>query len=662
MPHRSAKAATQGFDLDKWRERILLLNRWTTVETLALYDDGLRNLERHFHETGVLPGPPLTDRELEFVRLRRIASLERFGYGKDEWNRWASAMLALKREAEIGTGERLPRFGYFGHDLPKSNWMRDFLELAECDFGSHKFKGDVDFREYVFPANVNFGRAEFCVDGNDEDAATFYCARFLGGEANFEYSVFHRAVIFNEATFCGKANFESAVFSWYAQFHRASFGDDAWFNRARFEAHCAFSSSKFTGCMARFADAQFHCGADFLDAEFSGSTALFHNAKFTGEVSFIAVRFLSTMAAFPNDETAIFEDVVFSGRVDFSGSKFWGGRANFSHVTFSGDATFAESDVSMDSQFCGKQLVEFRFDADFSHVAFLGHTKFNDVTFEGEANFNAIRCDKNFTIGGTVFRRTPNFIGATFSEPPRIDNTTLPALLLRGNVRGDPRCLLWRTFKIAADANEYARFRALRRIAAEARDPESEMRFGGLELAARRFWIDRPFRNSARFWFGWLYEKVSNYGQSVLRPFLAWLVTAFVFWAIFLAIAEDTPRSRAVLLSPTPQSGVVATFLENLETRYAIANSCVPNGPVQLSDTGKVVEAAILSLRNAVVVDRTDVAQRMYGCLFGFRSGSGGTLPLVPPSVTLLSMVQTTLSGIFLFFIGLATRNMFRLR
>lgn len=76
----------------------------------------------------------------------------------------------------------------------------------------------------------------------------------------------------------------------------------------------------------------------------------------------------------------------------------------------------------------------------------------------------------------------------------------------------------------------------------------------------------------------------------------------------------------------------------------------------------------MLSFRNSIVIDRAEpsTSRRMYGCLYGVmgagRAGSGVTLPVVPPVVTMLSALQSVLAAVLLFLAGLAVRNTFRLK
>ena len=211
--------------------------------------------------------------------------------------------------------------------------------------------------------------------------------------------------------------------------------------------------------------------------------------------------------------------------------------------------------------------------------------------------------------------------------------------------------------------------------------------------------MDQPFGAGwDRFWLGWLYSKLSNYGQSFWRP-MSWLVALWLIFACLYAYAgeREPPTPGVETGGPTngpPRVGSWAYPLfavgqaakdglacqpsyEDARTRDAkrekvtdpktgeevkdargeAKTKLVPAQNFQPTNVGW--EAAILSARNATLFDRSDLSRRMYGCLYGIQER---THPVIPPSVTLLQTLQTVLSGILLFLAGLAIRNMYRVK
>ena len=207
-------------------------------------------------------------------------------------------------------------------------------------------------------------------------------------------------------------------------------------------------------------------------------------------------------------------------------------------------------------------------------------------------------------------------------------------------------------------------FRALSKMAHEARDWLNEMEFFAQEVRARRFGLDFPFPkslaglfkridnlrskwrelqlrlhfwpftnahevvrhikpapfydallfgpNPGRFRFGLIYEKASNFGRSFARPLALWAVATALFAVLYAALASEWGR-------------------------------------------WSWWDALYLSVRHGLVVGglvRTGHMQQVIEAMFG-ELGSG---------LALLMMGQTVLSAFFLFLFFLAVRNHFRIR
>jgi uncharacterized protein YjbI with pentapeptide repeats len=465
---------------------------------------------------------------------------------------------------------------------------RDHLALAEADFKGHPFTDDVDFRAFQFPGRARFIYAEF---GN-EDAPVE--ARFSG------------------ATFKGWAWFDHATFSNEASFGDATFNDEVSFGDATFEGMARFGEATFKG-EARFDDATFNGEAWFLRATFDG-TVWFGREKGFG--------------------------AIFNGMAMFSG-------ATFKKRTFFSSAQF----TSMNDR------------ADFRLVIFEGPVKFAGSRFTSRAAFTSIHSKAAFSLAGAEFTHIPDFVGATFHEPPRLDDSVLRNPISESHPfdhgqapdsAPDPRAPgLLRCCAVACDSREHARLRKLRSMAAAGKDHENELLFNAYEIAARRFWVDKPwsgFVPGGRFWLGWFYGLISDYGRSIMRPLVAWSLVVCLFWGVFFFCTTDFPA----LGYGTRCHGVASkTKEENGQDKLKARRFTGPGG-----------QALALSFRNALVINRMEPAasRQMYGCLYGFRSAGGLQQPDIPPSVTFLSALQAFLSAILLFLAGLGVRNMFRIK
>jgi uncharacterized protein YjbI with pentapeptide repeats len=155
------------------------------------------------------------------------------------------------------------------------------------------------------------------------DGASFYGARFSGGEVEFTGARFSDAhVYFGGAQFCGgEVDFSAARFS----------GGEIWFTEAQ-----------FSGATVSFGLAEFSAWVSFDGAEFSGGKVRFYNAEFRSKtVNFSGARFSGGevsfgKARFSGGEVYFTEAQFSGGRVSFGGARFSGSRVPFARARFSG--------------------------------------------------------------------------------------------------------------------------------------------------------------------------------------------------------------------------------------------------------------------------------------------------------------------------------------
>ena len=75
------------------------------------------------------------------------------------------------------------------------------------------------------------------------------------------------------------------------------------------------------------------------------------------------------------------------------------------------------------------------------------------------------------------------------------------------------------------------KYRALRRMAIQGADYESEHKAFKGELRSRRWRIDKWWHPSA--WLGVLYDGIADCGRSITQPAIAWAATILVFAAFY---------------------------------------------------------------------------------------------------------------------------------
>ena len=150
----------------------------------------------------------------------------------------------------------------------------------------------------------------------------------------------------------------------------------------------------------------------------------------------------------------------------------------------------------------------------------------------------------------------------------------------------------------------------------------SEARFFKAEVRSRRNTTDSW--HDAAFWFGVIYDALSDFGSSMMRPLYVWLLSVPIFAAIYFWDAK-VPKSQ---------------WLE----------SCTGG------NSSKMLRALTLSATNALPVigsNRAEAAQEFYRCI---------SLTHATTWNTVIQITQTLCSAILIFLFLLAVRNQFKIK
>jgi hypothetical protein len=664
------------------------------------------------------------------------------GKGQEAWNAWAIEILERKKTLE-DTGSWLADWFGEGQNPETTAWLgearSDFsgIEFAtDISFDGFVFPGPADFSATHFIGRANFHNAHFA------SPAQFQNARF-DGDADFTEARFYDLASFDDAAFASTADFEKAEFLrettgplvpsarfqktrfgaradfrltkfvGIAEFIRAVFAGNARFDEAEFQSDGNFEGALFEGTVglvktrlagaARFAQAVFQAevrasevefgAATFDDAVFAGK-ATFRNGRFSGDTSIQNAVFAAETrfneARFA--ETAIFRGTKFARLTEFGGSAF-AKPVDFHGCKFKGNASFDASSFAQSADFplvrfkdgASFESVVFRDRANFLQTVFGGRTSFRNVTFEGPAEFSASLARAVFLLSGAHFKLVPGFHDASFREPPSLDHMTIDdplsvAPLVADPARPDPRPSLFRLVPMSGNPEYAARYRGLRRLAADTQDYDREREFFAQELRCRRFWHDQPLGKSfARFWIGYLYGGVSDFGRSIVRPMVLWLATILVFTLLYLGQRQSAyfasapgPVADGGAIFPTWPAdpgfisvlqwlgGIVWWFLLSIFNLFS-GGGCIAG------DGGASAEALFLSLKNSLFFlgwESPDAARRVYSCLYGFDgiTVSGERLVRVPLSVSTTAIIENMVGITLLLLFLLALRNLLRAR
>ncbi len=614
-------------------------------------------------------------------------SLVLYNKGREAWNAWAKEMLDQQTKLQK-TGEWMTEYDYATHRQSGENsTTQNWLTAAKSDFAKQIFENVMNFTDFIFPGDAEFtgatfgGKADF-IRATFNGEADFEEATFRGfayfsrakfdGVGGFLKATFEDEAGFEEATFSSSAIFMEATFGGYARFEKATFSDYTWFMYATFGSEALFRQATFSGVSGvKFTKATFSDYAGFEKASFGGE-AEFKETTFSGDVKF-------TKATFSRD--ADFEEATFSGYAKFWKATFggdtrfeqvkFGGEAEFAETTFGGDAWFRYARFSGNASF---QQVAFGNYAGFRNVWFIGRTSFckatfgsdaefmcalfaNDIdftqaifassaifsitTFQKGADFVAIKGQSLFTLEDSAFSLVPDFQQAHFAEAPQLDNSRFDAACQkRWWKRQKPR---------SANTDVTARWRTLKRLAVQGHDHERELLFLAEEIKSSRGTRDKMWPNplnllkrrqvwpgGGRYWYGLLYQCLSNFGRSTLRPFLCWMVV----------------------------TGLSALFYSDYSTAPNLGSSSETTLAIVAPTCDPPIDALYLSVHNGLVISglgRTEKLAQSYACLYG-NSGIEKLIPIMPMMVVFVGIVQTIISAVLIFLFLLALRNYFRIK
>ncbi len=544
--------------------------------------------------------------------MNKDQSLALYHQGKDSWNAWATDLLARQKDSDEWKKESSANFSF--HVFGNAEFS-GFIFPGLTDFSGTVFSGNSWFIGTKFEAEAKFKQAvfknEICFIKTDFGQDTWFEKASFEGDAHFGKSTFRSSADFRRTSHKGTTNFNNS-----------SFRDIVFFGGAVFHNYAMFHSISCKGIDSYF-DASFKDGATFQNACFSGN-AHYSKAKFEDQSFFMHAHFGGDASFGSFGGAARFESAIFDGEAWFAravfeqmarfNNAFFKGGARFEYCTFKGDAAFSA--------------------ARFGRYAIFDHTK-----YRGRVSFQAVEARSAFTMANAFFSDVPNFDQATFVEAPRLDNFDIQAR----NENGLFRAALSNAFKgnSSADAGEKwqelkrqrrelgVRWRTLKRLATQGHDHQRELYFFREEMLTSRWITDKPWHTF--FWFGVLYQLLSDFGRSVSRPLVCWLIWLLAFWALYLVVRPDVDGMDM------PRS---CSRFEFVEPWVAALTLSTHRSLPAFSGLGERVPS-------------------FYSSLYGI---SDGCVALVPSAVSFLGVVQTVGSTALLFFLLLALRNRFRIR
>ncbi len=330
----------------------------------------------------------------------------------------------------------------------------------------------------------------------------------------------------------------------------------------------------------------------------------FREAQFSGDADFYKAQFSGsakfTDAQFSGD--AIFWEAQFSGDARFYKAPF-SGDAIFWEAQFSGDAIFWEAQFSGDAFFTGAQFSGGTF---FTKANFLGNTIFLGAQFKQQSLFINLKFNDKSHAPPTDFRQTD------FNRPPLV--TDFPSELSQFITANKNRERDRGFYKDCED-----KFRELKKLAEGNNNHQKSLEFYACELYCQRR-TTGGLRNPKN-WVSYLYGLFSGYGLSLWRPTILWFVVMLLGFV-----------SQAVL-----------------DEKTSISFS-----PAAIERAAFYISPSIPPFVNTPLYQK-EVRHRLYPNKDKQYQGQ------LPMRNRLIRFMQTLVTFVSLFFIGLALRNRFKI-
>lgn len=352
-------------------------------------------------------------------------------------------------------------------------------------------------------------------------------------------------------------SFEGFNFHYCAvSFHNAKFGDgDVSFKNASFghNRKVWFSNMKFGRGKKDFSGVKFgQREVDFKETDFGPGSVCFMGTIFGKSTDFYAASFTKSSVSF---QSAHFSDVSFrhtkfgDAIKDFSKTKIKEGNISFDNASFKlGDVTFESCEfesgvLSFQNTSFGEGSVVFR-------SSKLGNMKvsINKSSCVGTSfNFEFLTSNALFEIKdmkdpierisfyGASFENALSISNVDVRSIPDFVNTKLSNQLSLHRIKCELKRKRYRgIFQIASDADDIERANRLKELAEANKHHSLALHFHAIELRAKRWQSQSGLRSSM---LDVLFDMLCNYGQSVYRPLIIWvmltILCAIAYGALF---------------------------------------------------------------------------------------------------------------------------------
>lgn len=493
-----------------------------------------------------------------------------------------------------------------------NQWNRDNSD-EEIDFSNVTFDKKNcpnGFKDFVFSSSVKFNNCHFesevimqlpFKNSRFEKAVNFQGAVFNGATADFSGSYFLGDTNFRHCVFdVEDVNFEKTVFKGsIVSFRDVQFGRNKETNQTH---RVNFRDSSFKVSFLTFWKATFACS---LQIDFGGGLIECNVANFSN-VEIYRGNFHFSLKRLKADEFRFNGSKLLSEYASFSGVKFECNIVDFSFLECNcRELNFAGSCFNGSLSFRNSIFSIGRID--FGSCYFAGeNTDFDGVALQsGQLTFEQSLHTGKTSFSGGKFFGSLNFEHSDFSTPPDFRRTQISSHFSFHEMTIEP------FDESKTERSTEDKYRRLKEIAIQSRDHEKELEFFAKELKTKNYWETNFFRKIPV----WAYDNFSDFGRSLWRPFVGLSVIWFAFGTLYWLGAMFFPLKPLV------------TLANGLKLSSSALFPFIPTSRPAFLDGG---------VRNELFDD------------------PGLFLDLV-------NYTESFLGIVFLFLIGLALRNRFRL-
>ena len=360
----------------------------------------------------------------------------------------------------------------------------------------------------------------------------------------FSGTVFQSDIYFGAVTFEDDVDFECCDFNTVSFFENTKFKRNTDFNKTVFRAVVFFSCCSFDEFVC-FNQSIFLQYADFHEAIIEGTFEA-KNVKFYNNVFFYKSQFSNKDASINFHRTEFFE------KIDFYDSNI-NCMISFDKVVFYGDVNFNRTIFNEKSY--------------FSKAKFLGKCLFFNTIFKKYCDFENASFENIGYFEGAFFQtKVPAFRGC------KIDETRLEF--------SDKTKFSTNDFDDGAIEN----VSFLKRLSDEHGQTDQALRFNAIELRLKRLSSNSDIGYKT---VTWLYEKLSDYGRSFMRPILSYitlLVVSAIIAMTYSTYSKSPVEESQVLCKQTKDQPQLKLSYERAVFEYAMFRA---GGLMDFTDTGK---------------------------------------------------------------------------